>query len=88
MDPKAGDVLVVDRRASVQFNGDNALILRVISVSDRATYDGWAWIAGYVLDPETGEATVRREIFVLRGGLRLAASGSALMRRGGRWRSI
>ncbi|WP_033344617.1 hypothetical protein [Catenuloplanes japonicus] len=70
MDPRVGDVLIVDRRASVQFNGSNAMIFRVISVSDKATYDGWAWITGYVLDPETGDATDRREIFVLRGGLR------------------
>lgn len=50
MDPKVGDVLIVDRRASVQFSGVNSLILRVISVSDGATYDGWAWVAGYVID--------------------------------------
>jgi hypothetical protein len=74
MDPKAGDVLVVDRRASVQFNGPNALVLRVIAVSTRATYDGWAWISGYVLDPKTGRAIVRREIFVLRGGLQVIDS--------------
>ncbi|MFI5840357.1 hypothetical protein ACIA8K_11690 [Catenuloplanes sp. NPDC051500] len=61
----------MDRRASVQFNGPNALVLRVISVSARATYDGWAWITGYALDPETGKATVRREIFVLRSGLQI-----------------
>ncbi|MFI2275457.1 hypothetical protein ACH45F_24190 [Catenuloplanes sp. NPDC020197] len=73
-------MLIVDRRASVQFSGVNSLILRVISVSDGATYDGWAWVAGYVIDPATGEATVRREIFVLRGGLRLAAPGPVLMR--------
>ncbi|MDR7278692.1 hypothetical protein [Catenuloplanes atrovinosus] len=84
MNPKAGDVLIVDRQASVQFNGANALILRVISVSDRATYDGWAWVLGYVLDPVTGEATVRREVFVLRGGLRCAAPGRWPLRRVGR----
>ncbi|GAB7047882.1 hypothetical protein [Catenuloplanes indicus] len=81
MEPKVGDVLIVDRQASVQFNGANALILRVISVSDRATYDGWAWVLGYVVDPVTGEATVRREVFVLRGGLRRAAPERRPMRK-------
>jgi hypothetical protein len=72
MNPRAGDLLVIDVNASVQFTGANELIMRVISVSEKPTYDGWAWITGYVLDPRTGRAVARREIFVLRGGLRLA----------------
>ncbi len=84
MNPKAGQILIVDRRASVQFNGANALIFRVIRVSNQPTYDGWAWINGYVLDPEAGEAVARREIFVLRGGLRLACRKREPARRSGR----
>lgn len=70
--PRPGDVLRVDRRASVQFAEDRALIFRVISVRAEQTYDGWCWLAGYVLDPTSGQASDRREIFVQRAGLRPA----------------
>ncbi|WP_326551411.1 hypothetical protein [Micromonospora sp. NBC_01813] len=35
------------------------------------TYQGWVWLAGYVLGPD-GQARERREIFVQRAGLRWA----------------
>ena len=69
MVPQPGEVLVVDHEASVQFSGRRRLVLRVISVSGRATYEGWAWLTGYVLN-ESGNATGRREIFVRLCGLR------------------
>ncbi|WUW42741.1 hypothetical protein OG271_13670 [Micromonospora rifamycinica] len=72
MVPKPGDVLHVDRRASVQFSGERALIFRVIKVSDQPTYDGWLWITGYVLD-RAGNARDRREIFVQEAGLQTLA---------------
>lgn len=56
-------MLLVDGRASVQFAGDRALLLRVISVCRKATYDGWIWLTGYVVD-RSGQALDRREIFV------------------------
>jgi hypothetical protein len=69
--PKPGEVLKVDGRASVQFGGDRRLVLRVTSVSDKPTYDGWAWITGCVLN-RRGEAVERRELFVQLDGLQLA----------------
>ncbi|MEV4756014.1 hypothetical protein AB0J86_13000 [Micromonospora sp. NPDC049559] len=68
--PKPGDTIIVDGRASVQFAGDRALLFRVVSVPDWATYHGWCWLVGYVLD-RTGQAVERRQIFVQTDGLRL-----------------
>jgi hypothetical protein len=66
---KAGDLLRVDGCASVQFGGDRALTLRVVTVlADRPTFDGWVWLAGYVLDAN-GLATAKRELFVQLAGL-------------------
>ncbi|MEO3924318.1 hypothetical protein ABGB07_10720 [Micromonosporaceae bacterium B7E4] len=70
-EPRPGDLLVVDGRASVQFLGDRALLLRVVAVDDRPTYHGWVWLAGYVLTLQ-GQALEKREIFVRRAGLRPA----------------
>lgn len=70
MRPQPGDLLLVDGRASVQFAGGRALLLRVISVSQQPTYDGWVWLTGYILD-WSGRATDRREVFVQFAGLRL-----------------
>ncbi|MEQ4306235.1 hypothetical protein ABNF97_33450 [Plantactinospora sp. B6F1] len=69
--PKPGDVLLLNGRASVQFAGDRALVLRVINVSKRPTYHGWCWLTGYALD-RNGHATDRREVFVQIAGLRSA----------------
>jgi hypothetical protein len=66
--PQPGDVLYVGGAASVQFEGDRALVFRVIRVDPQATYAGWLWIDGYVLGP-TGDAVERRVIFVRRDGL-------------------
>ncbi len=64
-----GDVVHVGADASVQFQGDRALRLRVIRVDARSTYEGWIWLEGYVLGP-SGAALQRRRIFVRRDGLR------------------
>ena len=66
--PQPGDVLYVGRAASVQFEGERALIFRVICVDSRTTYEGWLWMDGYVLGP-AGEAVERRVIFVRSAGL-------------------
>ncbi|MEU8159924.1 hypothetical protein ACIP95_03305 [Micromonospora parva] len=42
----------------------------------RHTYDGWLWLDAYQLDPK-GEAVARRELFVLRAGVRRQAPGEA-----------
>ncbi|WP_435827221.1 hypothetical protein [Actinoplanes philippinensis] len=54
----------------MQFDGNRALVFKVIEVDRRSTYDGWIWLAGYVLDPAR-RATARRKIFVQHEGLRL-----------------
>jgi hypothetical protein len=69
MVPQPGDLVIVGRRASVQFGGDRAIILRVTRVHDWPTYDGWVWLGGYVLD-RRGEAVDRRDVFVQHAGLR------------------
>lgn len=83
--PEPGDVLRIDRRASVQFAGSPTLVFRVISVSEKPTYDGWAWVTGYVLNGK-GEAVERRELFVQPVGLQLIrmppATPSVRRRRG------
>ncbi|WP_223884258.1 hypothetical protein [Micromonospora craniellae] len=70
--PVPGDLLRIDGRASVQFAGDRALTLRVVSTSDRQAYDGWIWLTGYVIDRH-GNATAKREIYVQLAGLRPAS---------------
>ncbi|MEQ4302497.1 hypothetical protein ABNF97_14060 [Plantactinospora sp. B6F1] len=66
--PRPGEVLRIGAAASVQFAGDRALLLRVVSVCDRPTYYGWIWLTGYVLDRH-GEAVERREVYVRIAGL-------------------
>jgi hypothetical protein len=72
--PRPGDVLIVDKYASVQFADGRGLVFRVISVSRQPTYVGWTWLTGYVLD-EAGTAIERREIFVRADGLRCVRPG-------------
>jgi hypothetical protein len=70
-DPRPGDELIIDGRASVQFAAGRGFRFRVTAVNQGWTYQGWVWLAGYVLAPD-GEARARREIFVQRAGLRWA----------------
>ncbi|MFI7021788.1 hypothetical protein [Micromonospora sp. NPDC049900] len=63
---RAGDLLRVTRRASVQFR--RSIMFRVIRELDWTTYDGWVWLDGYQLDIQ-GNAVTRRSIFVQRAGL-------------------
>lgn len=67
--PRPGEILVVGAEASVQFAGDRAIVLRVVSVCRKPTYHGWCWLTGYVLN-RRGEAVDRREVFVRTAGLR------------------
>ncbi|WFE63516.1 hypothetical protein [Micromonospora sp. WMMD714] len=69
--PAPGDLVLLDHRASVQFAGERGLWLRVTSVDDRPTYDGWVWLTGYSINQATGEAMARREVFVQIAGLRV-----------------
>ncbi|MFF0721149.1 hypothetical protein [Micromonospora sp. NPDC003816] len=65
---RAGDLVRVTRRASVQFH--RSIMFRVIRELDWTTYDGWVWLDGYQLDIQ-GHAVTRRSIFVQRAGLTL-----------------
>jgi hypothetical protein len=67
---QSGDVVRIGRAASVQFAGDRALTMRVMTVPDVPTYHGWMWLAGYVLD-ERGQAVGKREVFVQRAGVKI-----------------
>ena len=64
--PRSGDVVIISRDASVQFT--SMFNFRVIRVLPWATYDGWCWLEGYVLDP-AGNAVERRRLFVQTTGL-------------------
>ncbi|NBE84504.1 hypothetical protein GVV04_26740 [Micromonospora sp. NEAU-HG-1] len=65
---RAGDVLQVTRVCSVQFI--RPIFFRLIKVrTDLITYEGWVWLDGYQLD-EKGDALARRELFVIREGIR------------------
>jgi hypothetical protein len=66
--PRAGDVVRLTTRASVQFAGTCALVFRIIRVDPRQTYAGWVWLIGYSLDA-SGRAIERREVFVQTAGL-------------------
>ncbi|MEV4822961.1 hypothetical protein [Micromonospora sp. NPDC049274] len=68
---KAGDVIHLTTAASVQFL--RPIFVRVIrELPERHTYDGWVWLEGYELNA-AGEAVARRELYVLRAGVRLQA---------------
>ncbi|MEV5211650.1 hypothetical protein AB0K35_29660 [Micromonospora sp. NPDC053740] len=66
-----GDLVLIDGRASVQFGGDRTLWLRVTSICDKPTYHGWVWLTGYSIDPASGKALARREVFVQIAGLQI-----------------
>jgi len=67
MIPGSGDVLLIDREASVQFL--EPILLRVIRVHNWTTYTGWVWLDGYQLLPN-GDAIERRSVFVQLAGLK------------------
>ena len=78
--PKPGDVVYVDKSASVQFAGAKGFNFRVVRVDDKPTYEGWAWINGYVLNTK-GDAVAKRDIFVRPDGLKPATPRNRRMRR-------
>lgn len=59
----AGTVLRIGRAAGVQYGGDRTLTIRVVSVDPRPTYEGSAWVTGYVLN-RRGDATAKRELYI------------------------
>jgi hypothetical protein len=73
---KPGDLLLIGEACSVQFAGDRALRLRLVSVDPRPTYHGWVWLTGYVLN-DKGLATDKREVFVQQAGVRMLRAAPA-----------
>ncbi|GIJ30746.1 hypothetical protein Vqi01_59080 [Micromonospora qiuiae] len=62
-----GEEYVLTRAASPQFA--KPITVRVIRErTDRRTYHGWTWIEAYQLDGR-GDATERRELYVMPAGL-------------------
>ncbi|MCG5440666.1 hypothetical protein [Micromonospora foliorum] len=64
----SGDVVLIGSACSVQFSGERALRLRLVSIGSVDPYDGWVWLTGYVLDAK-GAATDKREVYVQRAGI-------------------
>ncbi|MEH0928307.1 hypothetical protein V6U86_06600 [Micromonospora sp. CPCC 205558] len=65
----AGDVVHLTTAASVQFLCP--IFVRVIrELPELHTYHGWVWIEGYQLNA-AGDAVARRELYVMRAGVRL-----------------
>ncbi|MFI6237542.1 hypothetical protein ACIBD9_28605 [Micromonospora sp. NPDC050784] len=71
---RAGDVVLLTTAASVQFR--KPIVVRVIrELPERYTYDGWLWLDAYELGRK-GVAVARRELFVMRAGVRVEARQS------------
>ncbi|MET7705278.1 hypothetical protein [Micromonospora sp. NPDC005413] len=70
IDLRPGDLLLIGEACSVQFAGDRALRLRLVSVDPRPTYHGWVWLTGYVLNKK-GVAVDKREVYVRQAGVRV-----------------
>ncbi|MDG4782980.1 hypothetical protein O7614_25270 [Micromonospora sp. WMMD961] len=67
----AGDVIYLTTAASVRFL--RPIFVRVIrELPERHTYHSWVWIEGYQLNA-AGDAVARRELYVMRAGVRMQA---------------
>ncbi|MCX5070119.1 hypothetical protein OOJ91_30160 [Micromonospora lupini] len=78
---RVGDVVFIGLDCSVQFTGDRSLIMRVASIGEVDPYNGWVWVAGYVLDAR-GTATAKRELYVIKAGLRVAPARTVVNKPG------
>lgn len=74
-EPKTGDILLLDRRAGVQF-GIRPFHLRVISVDPTEHANPGRWVHGYELDGL--EAAARRHVYILLEGAQLVTDTSSL----------
>lgn len=72
-DLRPGLLLLVTWYASVQF-GEPLLyrLIRVLQPDTERAPVGWVWLDGYQLDPDSGDAVDRRQLFVQVAGLRVA----------------
>ena len=68
--PTRGQILLLDRAASVQFADERALTVRVIGVDEGSTVDGWVWLTVAVLGPDEARRLAPvRTVFVRRAAL-------------------
>jgi len=69
--PRPGQVVRLGRAASVQFDGDRGLTVRILEVDKRPTLPGWAWLTVAVLGPPAARRRAPvRSVFVRPAGLR------------------
>ncbi|MBY8872701.1 hypothetical protein K7640_12735 [Micromonospora sp. PLK6-60] len=68
---KPGDVLHLTGDASPQFAATSIRLRVIRELVDRHPPHGWTWIEGYQLGARD-QAVAKRELFVLREGLRWA----------------
>lgn len=71
-----GDIVRLERAASVQFAGNRATDFRIIREQEWSTYDGWVWLDGYQLN-QAGNAVERRSVFVMRAGVTVVDASPA-----------
>jgi hypothetical protein len=78
--PRPGQVVVLDRAASVQFDGDRGLTVQILEVDQRPTLEGWAWLTVAVLGPPAARRRAAvRTVFVRPAGLRPATIPEELL---------
>jgi hypothetical protein len=78
--PRPGQVVVLDRAASVQFDGDRSLTVQILEVDPRPTLDGWVWLTVAVLGPTAARLRAAvRTVFVRQAGLRPASIPEELL---------
>jgi hypothetical protein len=77
--PRPGQVVRLDRAASVQFDGDRGLTVEILEVDERPTLEGWVWLTVAVLGPPAARRrTPVRTVFVRPAGLRPVALAELL----------
>jgi hypothetical protein len=78
--PRPGQIVVLDRAASVQFDGDRGLTVQILEVDQRPTLEGWAWLTVAVLGPPAARRRAAvRTVFVRPAGLRPATIPEELL---------
>jgi hypothetical protein len=78
--PRPGQVVALDRAASVQFDGDRGLTVQILEVDQQPTLEGWVWLTVAVLGPPAARKRAAvRTVFVRPAGLRPATVPEELL---------
>jgi hypothetical protein len=80
LDQWIGRVVLVAAPCGVQFADGRHLYLRVRHAWESKSWDGMAFLEGYVLDRTTGLATDRREVYVQVDGLQEVPTPAPVVR--------